>query len=77
MLNPIEARWNEVVIDLSLKGGDGCFVATSLGFQDDVEMPRQEKLKFLLSPEVFSSTTLVEEKSMVLLCAMIFVDEEF
>ena len=57
--------------------GDRFFVAISLDLQENVEIPRQVKLMFLLSPEVSSRMILVEEKSMMLLLLIIFFDEDF
>ena len=65
------------VFGLNLKYVDGCFVATSLSIQDDVEMLRQHELKVLLEPEVFPEMIWWKEKSKVLLHAMIFFCEGF
>ena len=57
--------------------GDSCFVAIYLGLQDDVEIPWQEKLEALSSPEFFSRMIFVEKKSMGLLSPIICVDDDF
>ena len=49
-----QEKRNKEVFDLGLKMGDWCFVATSLVLQDDIGIPRQEKLDILLNPKVFS-----------------------
>ena len=61
----------DVLLGLVLKEDFGCFVALTLGFPQ-VDVPRWDKLKVLLGPEVFQRMFLCLDKSRVLVGPKIF-----